>query len=161
MVNGMGRDRGPRSALEQALLPATTADERRTWTMRGTTLRQDAGHAIGALAAGLPSAGADVDVAGRGHSAHVPAMRRCSRALGAFPIAFLDAGVEPSSPTTRQAASDRRQTRGIVRSHRDAVRARQHRRRVPQLGAGLLLFFERYGMTEAQIAGLFFAAPGC
>jgi MFS family permease len=37
LVNGMGRDRGPASALEQALLPATTTDERRTWTMAGTT----------------------------------------------------------------------------------------------------------------------------
>jgi len=30
MLNGLGRDRGPASALEQALLPATTTDERRT-----------------------------------------------------------------------------------------------------------------------------------
>jgi MFS family permease len=33
MVNGMGRDRGAASALDQAILPETVSDERRTWAL--------------------------------------------------------------------------------------------------------------------------------
>src|SRR5262245_33494511 len=55
MLNGMGRDRGPHSALDQAILPATVPDERRTWTLAWYNLVVDAGHALGALAATVPS----------------------------------------------------------------------------------------------------------
>ena len=55
MLNGMGRDRGPASALEQAVLPATTSDERRTWTMAAYNAAVDGGHAVGALGAALPT----------------------------------------------------------------------------------------------------------
>src|SRR5947207_11538490 len=33
MLNGMGRDRGAASVLEQAVLPETTTAERRTWVL--------------------------------------------------------------------------------------------------------------------------------
>ncbi|MFL6196862.1 MAG: MFS transporter [Thermoanaerobaculia bacterium] len=55
MVNGMGRDRGPSNVLEQALLPATAPPARRTLTFAWYTALQDAGHALGSLAAGLPA----------------------------------------------------------------------------------------------------------
>jgi MFS family permease len=55
MVNGMGRDRGPAHVLEQAQLPATASPERRTLTFAWYTALQDAGHAVGSLAAGLPA----------------------------------------------------------------------------------------------------------
>ena len=48
MVNGMGRDRGPASALEQALLPSTISNAQRTWTMAWYNAAIDAGHALGA-----------------------------------------------------------------------------------------------------------------
>jgi len=54
MINGLGRDRGPAYALEQALLPSTTTAERRTWTIAWYSLLMDAGLALGSLAAGLP-----------------------------------------------------------------------------------------------------------
>jgi MFS family permease len=54
MVNGMGRDRGAALVLEQAILPATTGHEGRTRTFAWYNLLQDAGHALGALLAGLP-----------------------------------------------------------------------------------------------------------
>ena len=53
MINGLGRDRGPAYALEQALLPSTTTDEKRTWTIAWYSLLLDAGLALGSLAAGL------------------------------------------------------------------------------------------------------------
>jgi predicted MFS family arabinose efflux permease len=42
----MGRDRGPASALEQALLLETTTDERRTWTMAWSNVVIDIGHVV-------------------------------------------------------------------------------------------------------------------
>jgi MFS family permease len=54
MVNGMGRDRGAALILEQAALPATSTDARRTGVIAVYTMLQDLGHAIGAAAAGLP-----------------------------------------------------------------------------------------------------------
>ncbi len=54
MINGLGRDRGPAYALEQALLPSTTTEARRTWTIAWYSLLLDAGLALGSLAAGIP-----------------------------------------------------------------------------------------------------------
>lgn len=50
MVNGMGRDRGPASVLEQSLLPATVPAAQRTRAFAWYTALQDAGSALGSLA---------------------------------------------------------------------------------------------------------------
>ena len=55
MLNGMGRDRGAASALDQAILPETVPDTRRTWTLAWYNLVLDGGHALGALAASIPT----------------------------------------------------------------------------------------------------------
>ncbi|MEO5617231.1 MAG: MFS transporter [Candidatus Eisenbacteria bacterium] len=55
MLNGMGRDRGAALVIEQAILPATTTDDRRTRTFAWYNVLQDAGHAVGSLLAGLPA----------------------------------------------------------------------------------------------------------
>ncbi len=54
MVNGLGRDRGPAYALEQALLPETTTPERRTYVLAWYGLLLDGGLALGSLLASLP-----------------------------------------------------------------------------------------------------------
>jgi len=54
MINGLGRDRGPAYALDQALLPATTTDAKRTWTLASYSLGRDAGLALGSLLAAVP-----------------------------------------------------------------------------------------------------------
>lgn len=54
MINGLGRDRGPAYALEQALLPETTAPERRTFLIAWYSLSLDVALAGGSLLAGLP-----------------------------------------------------------------------------------------------------------
>ena len=54
MVNGMGKDRGAALILEQAALPGTATDADRTRVIAVYTMLQDAGHALGALLAGLP-----------------------------------------------------------------------------------------------------------
>lgn len=54
MVNGLGRDRGPAYALEQAILPETTTAERRTFAIAWYSLLLDAGLALGSLLGGIP-----------------------------------------------------------------------------------------------------------
>lgn len=54
MLNGMGRDRGASLVIEQAILPATTTDDRRTSTFVWYNIYQDTGHSLGALLAGMP-----------------------------------------------------------------------------------------------------------
>jgi MFS family permease len=54
MVNGMGRDRSAALVVEQALLPSTTTDAGRTGVLAWYHLLQDAGHALGGLAAAVP-----------------------------------------------------------------------------------------------------------
>ncbi|HEU4723928.1 MAG TPA: MFS transporter, partial [Candidatus Eisenbacteria bacterium] len=55
MLNGMGRDRGAASILDQAILPATAKDKERTAAFAAYNVVQDAGHAFGALLAGVPA----------------------------------------------------------------------------------------------------------
>ncbi len=55
MINGMGRDRGASSILDQAILPATASDANRTSAFAWYNVFQDAGHALGGLLAAAPS----------------------------------------------------------------------------------------------------------
>ncbi len=55
MINGMGRDRGAAMIVEQAILPATAPDERRTHTFAVYNVLLSAGAAVGGLAAATPS----------------------------------------------------------------------------------------------------------
>jgi MFS family permease len=54
MLNGMGKDRGAQLVLEQAMLPATGADQDRTRTFAWYHVLQDAGSAVGGLLAAIP-----------------------------------------------------------------------------------------------------------
>jgi MFS family permease len=56
MLNGMGTDRSPAFALEQAAIPGLVSDERRTWALAWYSVVLDASGALGALAAGIPIA---------------------------------------------------------------------------------------------------------
>ena len=56
MLNGMGSDRSPAFALEQATIPGLVSDERRTWALAWYSVVLDASGALGALAAGIPIA---------------------------------------------------------------------------------------------------------
>ncbi len=54
MLNGMGTDRSPAFALEQATIPGLVTDQKRTWALAWYSVVLDASGAFGALAAGLP-----------------------------------------------------------------------------------------------------------
>lgn len=159
MVNGMGRDRGPASALEQALLPSTTSDAGRTWTMAWYNAGIDIGHALGAGAAIAPTVLArSFGVA----NAHAVTFGLCGVVLAAsvIPYAFLRADVEqrPADAAGPMIVGVDRQTKRIV--YRLTALFGLDSAGGGFLGSALVAywFFERYGMSEAQLAGLFFAA---
>jgi predicted MFS family arabinose efflux permease len=159
MVNGMGRDRGPASALEQALLPSTTSDAERTWTMAWYNAAIDIGHALGAGAAILPTVLTRLFHVSNAHGA---TFVLCGAAIvsSAVLYSFVGEQVEPG----RNAASSR--TNPAIDAHtRRTVLRLTALFGLDSTGGGFLSsalvaywFFERYGMTESQLAGLFFAA---
>jgi len=161
MLNCIGRDRGPASALEQALLPSTTTNERRTWTMAWYNAAMDSGHAVGALGAALPTLfmhALDVS-ADRGHALTFM-LCGAAVALSAIPYALLSTQVETaaSGPGVGVAAAVDPRTRSIVRRIAGLFA-------IDSIGGGFLSsalvaywFFERYGTSEVQLAWLFFTA---
>ena len=160
MLNGMGRDRGAASALEQAMLPETVPDQRRTLTLAWYNVVVDAGHSIGALAAAIPSLVA--------FAAAIPIDRvqrltflGCAVALLASVVPYwrLSSRVERRSegcgprPLPVDPQSKRVITRLAILFGLDSI------------GGGFLnsaliayWFFQRHAMSEASIAVLFFAA---
>jgi MFS family permease len=159
LVNGMGRDRGPASALEQALLPAATTDDRRTWTMAWYNVVIDSGHALGALAAVLPTLMARTlgltDTAG-----HMWTFVGCGLVvmLATIPYLLLTPTVQPAAMPVRTHVEVDPNTRAIVRRLMVLFG-------LDSVGGGFLSsaliaywFFERYGTSEVHLAWLFFAA---
>jgi MFS family permease len=92
MLNGMGRDRGAASAPEQAMLPATTSDQGRTWSLAWYNVVLDTGHAVGALAGAAPTVFARLFHVGS-ISAHRLAFLLCAGAMrgGLDALPFSDA----------------------------------------------------------------------
>ncbi len=161
-VNAMGRDRGGISALEQAMLPDTVPAERRTWALAWYNLVLDVGHALGALAGATPALLASL-WAMDSVAAHRLTFLACACALGAG--AFLYAGLSPAVEAARPASGAAAPR--ITDDTRRRVRALALLFGLDSLGGGFLSsalvaywFFERYGLSEEQIALLFFAARG-
>jgi MFS family permease len=92
MVNGMGRDRGAALVVEQAVLPATASEAGRTLAFAKYNVLQDIGHALGGLAAGLPSLLQESGVVGG-----APAFRWSVAAYAALALAPIVAYLKLSS----------------------------------------------------------------
>jgi MFS family permease len=161
MVNGMGRDRGAASALDQAILPGTVPDERRTWTLAWYNLVLDVGHALGALAAALPAAMAaaiGVDAS----SAHRLTFLTC--AVAALACVLLYAALSPAIESRAEAAPGSLPAPLGAGSRRVVARLALLFG-LDSLGGGFLnsaliayWFFVQFGTTPAELALLFFAA---
>lgn len=185
MLNGMGRDRGAALVIEQAMLPATTTDAGRTGAFAWYNVLQDAGHALGALLAGVPAllraAGWD-DLAalrwtlagaallalpavalyaglGRGLEAGGAAGHGAGRGSGAGTAA----GGTDAGGAGRAAAVPAR-TPVSPGTRRVLVRT-SSLFALDSLGGGFLtaalvsyFFFRRFGVDESALGGLFFAA---
>jgi len=157
MVNAMGRDRGAAATIDQAALPAITTAAGRTWTFAWYNVVLDAGQTIGSAAAALPLLLVTFGVPRA--SGHAWTFAGCALALVVSAVAY--SRVSPRVEIAR----DR-----MVRARVDAATRATASRLVllfglDSLGSGFLnsallafWFFERYGLTEVQVAALFAAA---
>jgi MFS family permease len=157
MLNGMGRDRGASSILDQAILPGTTGANGRTSAFAYYNVLQDAGHAFGSLLAGLPA------LLRAAAALPEPASLRAAVALYAVLLLAtailyrgLSRGVEPEAPRSRVPVTP--ETRRIV-TRISALFA------LDSLGGGFLttallsyFFYARFGVDERGMGALFFAA---
>jgi MFS family permease len=161
MLNGMGRDRGAASALDQAILPETVSDDRRTWALAWYNLVLDGGHALGALAAAIPTIITRVTPLGP-DLAHRVTFMACAGAMLICVVPYL------ALPAEIEIDRGRRGTGGDMpldpRSRRVITRLALLFG-LDSIGGGFLnsaliayWFFRQYGTSEADLALLFFAA---
>jgi len=155
MVNGMGRDRGPSSVLDQAMLPGLAPDAERTrvisWYNTVVEVGRGAGQLLGALPFGLRQLGvADVESYRWSMGAYALLV-----VAGALVYPFLSAAVEapPGARAPLTPESSRRVAKLSGLFFLDA------------LGGGFIpsaliayWFFKRFGLGEQAIAPLFLAA---
>jgi MFS family permease len=157
MLNGMGRDRGAGLIVEQAMLSARTTDRARTQALAWYNVLQDAGHALGALLAGLPAVLERVWGVERlvGHRATM-GLYAVSLLLTAPLYGRLSPSVEaaPPKPPLRVSPDSRRLLLRI-----SALFA------LDSLAGGFLttallsyFFFERFAVSEVTVAALFLGA---
>jgi hypothetical protein len=157
MVNGMGRDRGAASVVEQAVLPATVREAERTMAFAKYNVLQDIGHAVGGLAAGFPAL-----LRESGVLAGAPTLRWSVAAYAALSLAPAAAYLKLSTTVERLDVSPRTrvspETRSILwkLSSLFAIDSLAG----GFLTAALLSFFlyERFGVGLEAIGPLFFAA---
>jgi MFS family permease len=158
MLNGMGSDRSPAFALEQATIPGLVSDEKRTWALAWYSVVLDASGALGALAAGIPIAAQkwwSMDLA-RSYRLLFMAYAAIS-VLTALLYLLLSSDVEirkAGTPGTRMAVSP--ETKSTIK-RLSALFA------IDAFGGGFLTdalvsywFFRRFGIAESQLALLFF-----
>ncbi|HYH46114.1 MAG TPA: MFS transporter [Thermoanaerobaculia bacterium] len=164
MVNGMGRDRGPASVLEQAMIPATTGPAGRTAALAWYTALQDVGHAVGSLAAGLPVLLAAAFALGEERSFRL--------AIGLYALLMATSTLLYLRLPARRSETEIVGSAGIA-SPAPARLSPRSRRVVTRLsllfaldglGGGFLVtallsyfFFERFGVGAAALGLLFFA----
>ena len=157
MVNGMGRDRGAAFSLEQALLPDISDERGRTRAFAWYNVVQDAGHALGGLAAAMPALLRDL--------AGVPDLAALRLALGVCGLASLlpavlylrlSAAIDAPPAETRARLSPA--TRSVLWKI-SALFA------LDAFGGGFVtasllafFFYRRFGVAEGSIGLLFFGA---
>jgi len=160
MWNGMVRDRGPASMLEQAILPATATEHTRTTAFARYNALQDVGNALGFLLVAGMLAVPIWSAAPAGTNA-----RELRIILAIYPVTSLAAialyaGLSSSveAPTAIRRAPLSREGRHVV-TRLSALFA------LDSLGGGFVsaalvsyFFFERFGASVETVAVLFFAA---
>jgi MFS family permease len=159
MVNAMGRDRGAAATIDQAALPEVTTPERRTWTFAWYNVVLDAGQTIGSAAGAVPLLLATTWGLSRA-AGHAWTFTGCAVALAATAIAYASL-----SPRV-EVSGDRRARLGHVDRHTRAIASKLVLLfGLDSLGSGFLnsaliafWFFERYRVSEVEVAALFAAA---
>jgi len=158
MLNGMGRDRGAGLTIDQTMLPALVSSQKRTWLFSWYSLVSDAGNAVGALCAALP-------VLLRTFF-HAGDLASYQWAWAFYSLICLCAGVGSlclSSGVEHPAAL--RKTGVLSKESCPKVFRFAALSGLDSFGGGFLStaligywFFQRFGLNEAVLAPLFFAA---
>lgn len=159
MLNGMGTDRSPIFALEQAAIPGLIPNEKRTWALAWYSVVLDASGALGALAAGLPLLAQKLWGANLGAAYRSLFIGFCAiNAVGALLYPFLTGQIEVAPVDLPGAARSRVsvETKSTV-ARLSALFA------IDAFGGGFLTdalvsywFFRRFGIAESRLALLFF-----
>jgi len=158
MLNGMGRDRGAALVLDQAILPATTGDQRRTLGFAWYGVLQDLGNSVGALLAGAPLLLRQwLDVEEIASFRLVVAANAVLLLVTAILYARLSPAVEAPSPRDDHEPLSTESRRSLWRISLLFG--------VDSLAGGFLtasllsyFFFQRFGVTESTVGLLFFGA---
>jgi MFS family permease len=155
MLNGMGRDRGAALVLEQAILPALTTATERTKTFAWYNVLMDVGHALGALLAALPELLSASGI-GEAEAFRFAFLVYAALLAGGLPLYFGLSGQSETPAGERPKLAP--ESRGIL--WRISALFGLDALAGGFLGASLMsyFFFERFGVSAATIAGLFFAA---
>ena len=155
MVNGAGRDRGSALVIEQAVLPQTASHANRTKAFAWYNVLQDAGHALGALTAGLPSLMGHGDLFGFQIALVIYAALYAGTG---FLYLGLSAAIENATPTPHWIPPVSPESRRIIARVAGLFA-------IDSLAGGFLgtallsyFFWVRFGVNEGTIALLFFAA---
>ncbi len=166
MLNGLGRDRGPAYALEQALLPETTTPERRTYVLAWYGLILDAGLALGSLLAAMPFFLRE-RLNWQSDSAY-QATWLCAATLALVTIslyATLSPRVEMVDHSSEGRAGAPRLCPNITRESKRRIAKLAALTGMDSLGGGFLTsalvsywFFRRFGIGEEWLGPLFFGA---
>ena len=159
MLNGMGTDRSPAFALEQATIPGLVPDIKRTWALAWYSVVLDASGALGALAAGIPIVAQKwwgVDVA---HSYRLLFIGYAGISiLTALFYLLLSPEVE-----IRKAGTPMEPRTAISPETKSTIKRLSVLFAIDAFGGGFLTdalvsywFFKRFGLAESQLALLFF-----
>jgi MFS family permease len=159
MLNGMGTDRSPAFALEQATIPGLVPDIKRTWALAWYSVVLDASGALGALAAGIPVVAQKwwgVDVA---HSYRLLFIGYAGISiLTALFYLLLSPEVE-----IRKAGTPMEPRTAISPETKSTIKRLSALFAIDAFGGGFLTdalvsywFFKRFGLAESQLALLFF-----
>jgi len=159
MLNGMGSDRSPAFALEQATIPGLVSDEKRTWALAWYSVVLDASGALGALSAGIPIAAQkwwSVDLA-RSYRYLFIGYAAIS-VLTALLYLLLSPDVE-----VHQADTPLSQRVAVSPETKSTIKRISALFAIDAFGGGFLTdalvsywFFRRFGIAESQLALLFF-----
>jgi MFS family permease len=159
MLNGMGTDRSPAFALEQATIPGLVPDIKRTWALAWYSVVLDASGAVGALAAGIPIVAQkwwNVELA------HSYRLLFIGYAVISVLTALLYLLLSPEVEIRKAGLPLERRT-AISPETKSTIKRLCALFAIDAFGGGFLTdalvsywFFRRFGIAESQLAVLFF-----
>jgi MFS family permease len=155
MLNGLGRDRGAGMTVEQAMLPRTTSEAKRTAVFAWYNLTVDAGHAVGSLLGGLPAL--------LRTQAKIPVLDSYQWTWGVYTVLCLLAGLCALRLSQTVELNDATRPAPLSPNSRGIVAKFAALSGLDSLGGGFLTtallsywFFRRFGVDEGLLGPLFF-----